>query len=158
MPGSVWKRQSEALELQPLVGRLGSALAERGPDSFGGLFIDYTPEYRITLLALPGGADEVEGAVDDLGFGELSPFIIARETPYTEDELKEAMRVVSDLGGTKLTSLDLDIRTGEILATAASPADVESVRSAVDAADPPVLARRVVVTEGGFAGRRSPRT
>ena len=145
-----------AIERQPLVGRLQQALATRGSASFGGLFIEYQPEYQIVLLALPGGADEVTRAVDELGFAELSPFVIVRETPYTEDVLKDAMRMVSDLGRAKLTSLDLDIRTGEILATAASPADVAAIHAAVDAADPPVPARRVVVSvprgEGAQAG------
>ena len=135
-----------AIERQPQVGRLQVSLKQRGPASFGGLFIDYSPEYQIVLLSLPGGSDEVTRAVDELGFTELSPFVIVRETPYTEDVLKDAMRMVSDLGGPKLTSLDLDIRTGEILATAASPADVAAIHAAVDAADPPVPARRVVVS------------
>ena len=90
-----------ALERQPMVGRLGKALEERGPASFGGLFIDYVPDYRITLLSLPGGGDEVLGAADDLGFAELSPFTVARETPYTEDVLKEAQRMWGSWPGSR---------------------------------------------------------
>jgi len=135
-----------ALQRQPLVGRLGRALKERGPASFGGLFLDYVPEYRITLLALPGGGEEVTRAVDELGFAELNPFVSVRETPYTEGGLKEAQRMMGELGGTKLTTLGLDIRTGEVLATVASSEDADAARAAVDEADPPVPAHRVVVT------------
>ena len=64
--------------------------------------------------------------------------------------------MVSDLGGSRLTTLDLDIRTGEILATVASPEDADAVTAAVDAADPAIPARRVVVSvprgEGAQAG------
>jgi hypothetical protein len=132
-----------ALQRQPMVGRLGRALKERGPASFGGLFLDYVPEYRITLLALPGGGEEVTRAVDELGFAELNPFVGVRETPYTEDVLKEAQRMVGELGGDKMT-LDLDIRTGEILAMVASAEDADALTAAVDAADPPVPAPVVV--------------
>jgi hypothetical protein len=137
------------LQRQPLVGKLGRALKERGPASFGGLFLDYVPEYRITLLALPGGGDEVTRAVDALGFAELSPFTVARETPYTEAVLKEAQRMVAELGGNKVTTLGLDIRTGEILATVASSEDADAITAAVDAADPPVPAPVVVSVPKG---------
>jgi hypothetical protein len=132
-----------ALRRQRSVGKLGSSLKERGPASFGGLFIDYVPEYRITLLALPGGSDDVTRAVDDLGFAELNPFVSVRETPYTEDVLREAQRMVGELGGPKIT-LDQDIRTGEILASVGSAEAAEALTAAVDAADPPVPAPVVV--------------
>jgi hypothetical protein len=131
------------LQRQPLVGKLGSALKERGPASFGGLFIDYVPEYRITLLSLPGGGDDVTRAVDDLGFAKLNPFVDVRETPYTEDVLREAQRMVWELGGPKIT-LDQDIRTGEILARVGSAEAADALTAAVEAADPPVPAPVVV--------------
>jgi hypothetical protein len=137
-----------ALQRQSLVGKLGSSLKKRGPASFGGLFIDYVPEYRITLLALPGGGEEVTRAVDELGFAELNPFVSVRETPYTEDVLKEAQRMVGELGGNKIT-LDQDIRTGEILATVASSEDADALTAAIDAADPPVPAPVVVTVPQG---------
>ena len=132
-----------ALQRQPLVGKLGSALKKRGPASFGGLFIDYVPEYRITLLALPGGGDDVTSAVNDLGFAELNPFVSVRETPYTEDVLREAQRMVGELGGNTIT-LDQNIRTGEILAKVGSAEAADALTAAVDAADPPVPAPVVV--------------
>ena len=137
------------LERQPRVGRLQSALAREGPASYGGTFLEYEPEYAIVLLALPGGADEVTRAVDELGFYDLSPFVSVRETPYTEDVLKEAQRMVGELGGSKVTTLDRDIRTGEILATVASSEDADAVTAAIDAADPPVPAPVVVTVATG---------
>jgi hypothetical protein len=136
------------LQRQPLVGKLGSALKERGPASFGGLFIDYVPEYRITLLSLPGGGDDVTRAVDDLGFANLNPFVDVRETPYTEDVLREAQRMVWELGGPKIT-LDQDIRTGEILARVGSAEAADALTAAVEAADPPVPAPVVVTVPQG---------
>jgi hypothetical protein len=132
------------LERQPRVGRLQSTLAREGPDSYGGTFLEYEPEYRIVLLALPGAADEVTRAVEELGFAELNPFVSVRETPYTEDVLKEAHRMVAELIGNRPTTLELDIRAGEILATAASSEDAGALTAAVDAADPPVPAPVVV--------------
>lgn len=113
------------------------------------------PEYQITLLARPGRAGEVIDAVDDLGFSGLSPFIIVNETPYVLDVLEAAMDQVEDLAKTEarteLTSLDLDIRTGEILATAATPEEVAAVRVAVASSEEPILARRVVVEQGAVS-------
>ena len=62
-----------AIERQPQVGRLQVALNRHRPNSFGGLFIDYIPEYQIVLLSLPRRSEEVTRAVDELGFAELSP-------------------------------------------------------------------------------------
>jgi hypothetical protein len=78
------------LDRQPRVGRLRSALAREGPASYGGTFLEYEPEYRIVLLALPGGAEEVTRAVDELGFADLSRFVSVRETPYSEEVLKKS--------------------------------------------------------------------
>ena len=137
------------LKRQPRVGRLQSALASKGPDSYGGTFVEYDPEYRIVLHALPGGAEEVTRAVDELGFADLSRFVSVRETPYSEEVLREAQRMVGELGGSKVTSLDRDIRTGEILATVASSEDADAVTAAIDAADPPVPAPVVVTVATG---------
>jgi hypothetical protein len=139
-----------ALRLQPTVGRLGAALEQKGPPSFGGAFIDYKPRYRITLLAKPGCRAEVAAAVPQLGFGDLERFTRVRETPFTQDVLVASMTRVQNAAGSYLTTLDSDIRTGRILASAANPADVASVRSAIAALQPPLRARGVIVKVGRF--------
>lgn len=137
------------LERQPRVGELDRALNERGPHRFGGLMIDQRGEYAIVLLARPGGKVEVDAAVERLGFADLNPFITVRETPYTLDVLEEEMQRVGQLAGGLATTLDVDLRTGEVLATAATPEDVQALRDAVALAKPPIQARQVVVVEGG---------
>ena len=137
------------LQRQPRVGRLQVALKRKGPEAYGGIFIEYEPEYRIVLLALPGGTEEVTRAVDELGYAVLSPFVDVRETPYTEDVLKKAQRMLGEMGGNKVTTIGLDIRTGEILATVASSEDADALTAAIDAADPPVPAPVVVTVPQG---------
>jgi hypothetical protein len=125
-------------------------LEQKGPPSFGGVFIDYKPRYRITLLATPGCRAEVAAAVPRLGFSDLEKFIRVRETAFTEDVLVASMTRVQNAAGSYLTTLDSDIRTGRILASAANAADVASVRSAIAALQPPLIARGVIVKIGRF--------
>jgi hypothetical protein len=139
-----------ALRLQPTVGRLGAALEHDGPPSYGGAFIDYKPRYRITLLAKPGCRAAVAAAIAQLGYSDLEKFIRVRETPYTQDVLVASMTRVQHAAGPYLTTLDSDIRTGRILATAATPSDVAAVRSAIAALQPPLRARGVIVKLGRF--------
>ena len=144
-----------AIRLQPTVGRLGAALEQKGPPSFGGAFIDYKPRYRITLLATPGCRAAVAAAVAQLGYSDLEKFIRVRETPFTQDVLVASMTRVQNAAGSYLTTLDSDIRTGRILASAGTPADVAAVRSAIAALQPPLRARGVIVTVGRFEDNAS---
>ncbi|MDP9234384.1 MAG: hypothetical protein M3P01_07515 [Actinomycetota bacterium] len=144
-----------AIRLQPTVGRLGAALEQKGPPSYGGAFIDYKPRYRITLLSKPGCRAEVAAAVPQLGFSDLEKFTRVRETPFTQDVLGASMTRVQNAAGSYLTTLDSDIRTGRILAAAANAADVASVRSAIAALQPPLRARGVIVKIGRFVDNGS---
>lgn len=139
-----------AIERQIAVGELQAAMEKSGPRSYGGLFIDYTPSYRITILASPDGGSDVSDAVGGLGFGALEKFVTVRETPFTREALMNAMEGVGNIAGSHLTTLDLDIRTGRILATAPTPADVSAVRSAVETSKEPITAREVIVDQGTF--------
>jgi hypothetical protein len=139
-----------ALRLQPSVGRLQAALENQGPRSFGGAFLDYKPRYRITLLAEPGCGSVVAAAIPQLGFGKLKKYISVRETPYTEDVLTAAMTRLQKAAGPYLTTLDADIRTGRVLASAATSPAVATVRSIIAALQPPLRARGVIVTKGAF--------
>jgi hypothetical protein len=144
-----------AIRLQPTVGRLGAALEQNGPPSFGGAFIDYKPRYQVTLLATPGCRAAVAAAVAQLGFSNLRKFTRVRETPFTQDVLLASMARVQNAAGSYLTTLDSDIRTGRILASAATPADVAAVRSAIAALQPPLRASGVIVTVGRFEDNTS---
>jgi streptogrisin C len=139
-----------AIERQAAVGQLQAAMEARGPRAFGGLFIDYKPEYRVTILSRPGGGPEVSTAVRSLGFADLEKFVAIRETPFTRDVLANALTRVENVARSNLTTLDLDIRTGQVLATAATPADVSAVRSVVAANKATIPAREVVVEQGTF--------
>lgn len=44
----------EDLKRQELVGEMNAALRQLGPAIFGGLFVDYSPTYRINVLSAPG--------------------------------------------------------------------------------------------------------
>jgi streptogrisin C len=139
---------------RPRVGDLRDALEDQGPSSFDGMFLDYGPDYKITLLANPGGGTEVRQAVTDLGFVELSPFAVVRETPYTETVLENTLVQVSELLGSRATTLGFDIRTGEIIATTSS-SDLESVQMLVASRERAMLASRILVLEGGAYDQHS---
>jgi streptogrisin C len=136
------------IDRQPRIGELAAALDQRGPTSYGGIFIDQSPDYQVIVLVEEGSGSAVEGAIDDLGFSDLKPFIAIRETPFTLDVLKSEMERVAQLSAGLATSLDLDIRTGEILVIVATLADVSAVRTALASAQPPIGARNVIVEKG----------
>lgn len=135
----------EVLQRQPLVGQMEGALRERKSRLFGGLFIDYLPQYRVTVLTSPGQSSLVMNALHELDFSDLAQFVAVKETSYTEDVLLSAMAELKALARSKLTSLDLDIRTGEVLATAETESDVGAVRTIVDSSDLPVPSDRVSI-------------
>jgi len=139
---------------RPRVGDLRNVLEDRGPSSFDGMFIDYGPDYKITLLAHPGGGTEIRQAVTDLGFGELSPFTAVRETLYTETVLENTLVQVSELLGAQATTLGFDIRTGEVIVTTSS-SDLEPVRTLVASREKAMLASRILVREGGAYDQHS---
>ena len=143
------------IERQPRLGLLSAALEERGPESFGGIYLDYAPEYRITLLSRPGHASTVARAVSELGFDDLEPHVGVVETRFTEDVLVGAMGEVRGMAGGQATTLDVNIQTGEVLATADTEADAEAIRNAVASSRSSVQARRVVVTVGRFTEQHS---
>lgn len=148
--GITTSEEIAALERQPLVGELQSAMQSKGPANYGGLYIDYVPDYRITILARPDGAPEVLQAVSTLGFYDLAKFITVRETDFTEDALQHAETQVQDAAGSSLSTVDFDIRTGQVLATGTTAEDVSRIQSRIDLLQEPLSAAGVVITQGQF--------
>jgi hypothetical protein len=136
------------LERQPSVGQLQSAMLSKGPASYGGLFVDYSPGYLITILSSPGGGSEVLKAVTELGFGDLAKFITVRETDFTEGALQHAMTQVQDAAGPYLSTIDSDLRTGQVLASGATADDVSQIRAAVDSLQESLTAAGVIISQG----------
>lgn len=137
-----------ALLRQPTIGQLQIALWEEGPPSFGGLLIEYEPQYQIVLLAKEGGGEEVRQAARDLAFDELDRFLVVRETPFTEDVLSHERDRVIELGADLVTTAGLDVTSGDILVTVATVDDENTLRARIEKTEPPIQARRVVIWQG----------
>jgi streptogrisin C len=137
------------LERQELVGEMNASLKQLGPDIFGGLFVDYSPTYRINVLSAPGQASAIKKAISTPTFSPLLQFVYVTETDHTEGVLISTMNAVGTLSD-KITSLDLDLREGKVLVTGATQTDVDELRSEIDATDLPIPSSDVVVEVGGF--------
>jgi streptogrisin C len=140
----------EALARQDDVGQLEAALEAHGPASFGGVIIEYQPSYHLRVLASPGNSRQVREAVEGSQFADLLPYVRVEETPYTRGTLMRAMAQVRQLGRGRITTLDVDIRTGAVIATAATSADVATVRAAVASERASIPAADVRIEQGGF--------
>ena len=137
-----------AIERQPEVGRLQEALEKGGGQAFGGLLIDYTPDYRVRLLAEPRRGEELRQTVHNLGFAHLEEFIQIEETPFTEAALLVAVQRVRAVTPRDLTTTDIDLREGAVRVTVATHDDVAAVRAAVAKERASISARDVIVKQG----------
>lgn len=140
---------STALDLVPLAGALQEYLESSGTPGFGGMFVDLAPTYKITVLSSPGGGATVKDAIVAANLPDLLPFVEVNETPFTESALLAAMKEVWNLNPALITSLDLDIRTGTLLVTVATPQDIDVLTSQIAATDAPIPAASVTVEVGG---------
>jgi hypothetical protein len=140
----------DAIMRQPRIGQLQAAMYERGPKSFGGLYVDYQPEYSITTLATPRNGSAVREAVGGLGFSDLAPFISVRETVLTEAALQRAQVAIARNPNSNFTWTDVDLVAGAVDAAVASEKDVQPARDRIRRADlggvPP---ERIKVLVGG---------
>ncbi len=139
---------STGLDLVPLVGALQEYLESTSP-SFGGMYVDFAPAYKITVLSSPGESATVKDAIVSANIPQLLPFIEINETPFTESALLSAMKEVWSLNPALITSLDVDIRTGTLLVTVATPPDIDVLTSQISATDAPIPAASVTVEVGG---------
>lgn len=146
--GLSFEEAHAALLRQSTVGEFQLALEEHGPPSFGGLFIEYAPQYRIVLLASEKKGEQVRQAASDLPFDELDPFVTVRETPFTEDVLERERDRVRKFGDGLLTTTDVDLAVGEIRVTVATADDESTLRARLENAHPRIQARRIVIWQG----------
>lgn len=59
------------LQLQAETGDLGARLAESQPDTFGGLSIEHTPVYTVTVRFTKGGAEQLAPYLDDTALASV---------------------------------------------------------------------------------------
>ena len=116
-----------ALELQPRVSELQMALLRGGPQSYGGMYIQYQPEYAIKTLAEPHRADEVLSAIDRLGFGDLRELVSMKETALTEQALGRAQAAISR-GKARVLWSSVDLMGGKVEVAVANRADADHAR------------------------------
>lgn len=137
-----------ALLRQPRVGEFQSALEEKGPPSFGGLMVEYTPDYQIVLLASENKGEEVRQASRALPFDDLDRYVVVKETPYTEEALDRERDRAREVGLDLLTTTNVRVATGEIVLTTATFEDEQTLRARLDLLDPPIQAREVIIFQG----------
>lgn len=125
----------DAIKRQPRVEELQAALSERGPAEFGGLYIEYRPNYSLHVLAEPNGGPSVREAITSLGFDDLKPFVLVRETLLTEKALHTAQEALGRIRGVPFTWSDIDLMSGRVLVAVAGRSDVEGAREAIRRAD-----------------------
>lgn len=142
----------DAVMRQPRVGELQTALYDKGPRAFGGLFVTYQPEYAIKTLATPRGGPEVLRAVEELGFRDLTPYVAVKETVLTEIALQRAQATISRNPNLHLSWTDIDLVAGEVLAAVPTESDVGRTRDEIRDTDlGPVPPERVKVFASGIA-------
>jgi len=130
------------------VGDFLVALEEKGPPSFGGMMIEYTPEYRIVLLASVNRGEQVRQAATDLPFDDLDRHVVVRETLYTEDVLERERDRARHVGMDLLTTTDVDLVAGRILLTTTTYDEEQALRGRLDRMEPRIQAREVVIWQG----------
>lgn len=76
------------LQLQSLVGRLHALLAEREGASFGGLWVQHEPDYRVIAQFTEGGGASLANLLGSRRFRELSPFVETRTAGLSASDLE----------------------------------------------------------------------
>lgn len=125
---------------------LKDSLEKDAPAAFGGIYIDWHP-FDVTVLVAPSDAAELRSAVARHASADLSSYLQIRETPWTEDRLIAMQAAVETAAQRRLSSLDIDIRTGEVMATGATVSDVAAIKDKINA-DKSIVSERVDVNQG----------
>lgn len=88
----------ERLELQGRIGLLGELLEKEVPASFGGLWIEHEPEFRVVTLFTEGAEAEARSMLNEAALGQLAPILEIRRADVSmaelEAQLEEAERQV----------------------------------------------------------------
>lgn len=122
-------------ERQPLIGEVRQYLAVNAGTTFSDVYIDYAP-YRIVVLSLASGENEIDLISAEARFQELLPFIEVRYVDYTEAFLMTAMEQVGLLAGESGTqSSDADIRTGTVTVWVDSEESAANLETAIQKAE-----------------------
>lgn len=144
-----------ALERQPEIGRMEAALTNALPEAYGGLMVDYAPEYRIKVLVEPGRSAEVEAEIERRGFDDLQPFVRLEETRFTRRALLDAVERVRKIADRRVASSGIDLRAGVVEVGAATDEDVAAIRDAVARSRDSIEARDVIVKKVFGTGEES---
>lgn len=158
--GVTMEEASTYVQHRALLGELRRTLEEEAGSTFTDLYLSYDP-YRIVVLTRGDGRLEEQLVADR--FGEISPFVVVKHAPYTEELLVKAMEEVGSLAGEAGTNAGLaDIRTGTVTVWVDTDEAAAELRMALAAAEAqgflaiPADAVNVVVgspgDEDSFAG------
>ncbi len=142
---------AQAILRQPRVGELQMALLRRGPESYGGMYIQYKPEYAIKTLTEPHRGAEVLRAAEELGFGDLRELVSIKETTLTEQALGRAQAAVTR-SNARFTWTETDLMACNVILAVATPSDADHARDEMRRTDlGTVPADRVKVVISGPA-------
>ena len=140
----------EYLERQPVVGDLDAYLAASGPESYGGLYILYHPQYAVVVLSTTGDQVEMHSALADGGFEVLAPFVVLRTVDYTTDSLQRTIQLVEERAPDVAFVADGDIRYGTVWFSTATQADAGLLSKIIDKSSLPVPSARIEVEAAGL--------
>jgi hypothetical protein len=136
-----------ALERQPEIGRMEATMEDALSEAYGGLMVDYSPEYRIRVLVQPGRTGIVAAEIVRRGFDHLQPFVSLEETRFTRPALLSAVERVRDLAGGRVVTSGIDLRAGVVEVGAATDEDVAAIRDSVARSRDSIEARDVIVSK-----------
>jgi hypothetical protein len=93
------------LQLQDLIGELNAELAEQERDTFAGLWIEHTPEFRVWVRFTRDGEDTIRPYIAD---GPLAGIVEVRGASASLAQLEAAQAALSSV----LSDLEVDVSHG----------------------------------------------
>lgn len=136
MTGVTLQEAEERLALQDAIGGLGDVLESQEPDTFGGLYIDHFPEYRLVVQFTRDGSATIRPYLHAQPFESI---VEIEETAYSWSKLLNDLNDIREQLGD-----GIDVPMNRVLVQVLASTDLESLAGSERWA-PPASARVVVV-------------
>lgn len=123
----------QQLALQPIIGALQEALTEREGSTFGGLFIEHQPRYRVVVLFTAQPSQTLEPYVLN---GPLDRIVDPQLARYSLADLEAVQaHLVREYAGTSVT-VDVDVRSNRVEVSVPDSASLDKPLATSDATSP----------------------
>ena len=115
------------LQTQRTIGELGAELEENEQSTFGGLWIQHTPEYKVIVAFSRDGEETVRPYVTGTSLADM---IEVREVEATLVELQEAQReamaIIGELGIRAASGIDITNNVVELYLSEVEKAELDA--------------------------------